>query len=851
MKRAIKNCLWFLFFSYSSQGFAQALPVEKGVSQKLAAYRKANISDVHYQLYFSIPINKQDPIDAHETILFYLKQNIVPLQIDFEESSDHLLKIAVNGKDIPTEFLDEHIIIPPGYLKQGANEIRVAFTAGDLSLNRNNDYLYSLLVPDRARTLFPCFDQPDIKARFHLQLSVPEEWKVLSNAPIENISDSADRKNYRFKVSDVFSTYLFSFVAGKFDVAKKEMANRLMHFYYRENDTSKIRLSLDTVFAMHDKAIGFLENYTGIKFPFQKMDFAAIPDFQYGGMEHVGAIDYRASSLFLDSGATEDRRNARSNLIAHETSHMWFGDLVTMQWFNDVWMKEVFANFMADKITRDSDESYELKFLLDHFPSAYAVDRTQGANAIRQNLSNLNEAGSLYGAIIYDKAPVMMRQLERLMGADAFREGLREYLRTFSYANAGWPELISILDERTPKDLQTWNKVWVKTAGRPVIDYKLKRKGEKIQKLILTQKGERNRNYVLPQLFKLALVYSDHIEELNVDMNRKNVALTDAKGKKMPLYILFNSSGDGYGLFPVDKNMMNYIEQCSNPVMRASAYINLYENMLEGKSVKPAEFMSMYLSLMPKEKEELNLTLMASQLLDVYWHYILPRKRTEVSVAMATTLWQTMGAEKESGKKKVLFRIYQSIALDTASLNNLYQIWKKQEPPKGLLLSEEDYTSLALNLTLKEYPDETILMTQFDRITNQDRKERLAFLMPAVSKNKKERDAFFASLKNLSVRKKEAWVATALAYLHHPLRSASSIQYLQPSLEMLEEIQRTNDIFFPGTWLNASLGAYGSKEAADIVRRFLKTHRGYNPQLKMKILQAADPLFRAEKILAM
>ena len=141
-----------------------------------------------------------------------------------------------------------------------------------------------------------------------------------------------------------------------------------------------------------------------------------------------------------------------------------------------------------------------------------------------------------------------------------------------------------------------------------------------------------------------------------------------------------------------------------------------------------------------------------------------------------------------------------------------------------------------------------MLSTELDRITNNDRKERLQFLMPAVSKDEKQRDAFFASLKNLSIRKKESWVADALGYLHHPLRVESSIKYLKTSLAMLEEIQRTNDIFFPGAWLNGSLGGYGSKEAADIVRTFLKTHPNYNAQLKRKILQAADPLFRAERI---
>src|ERR1700694_439895 len=180
---------------------------------------------------------------------------------------------------------------------------------------------------------------------------------------------------------------------------------------------------------------------------------------------------------------------------------MWFGDLGTMQWFNDVWMKEVFANFMADKITQGSPGAgnYELKFLTTHFPRAYAVDRTAGANPIPQPLDNTQEAGTLYGAIIYDKAPVMMRQLERLMGAGAFRDGLRAYLKKYSFGNATWPDLIGLLAARTTADLQAWNRVWVNTPGRPLVSYVLQQQDPKIRSLTLTQQGEYQPGYMLPQ----------------------------------------------------------------------------------------------------------------------------------------------------------------------------------------------------------------------------------------------------------------------------------------------------------------------------------------------------------------
>ncbi|MDX5436304.1 MAG: M1 family aminopeptidase, partial [Pontibacter sp.] len=342
------------------------------------------------------------------------------LQLDFKEAPDHLQHVWINGKSVDAPFQEEHIILPAKHLKKGQNEVKVEFIAGDLSLNRNEDYLYTLLVPDRARTVLPIFDQPNLKATFKLSLSIPKDWNALANGVLQDSSVTNGFKRYTFATSDTIPTYLFSFAAGKFKHVQRDMGGTTMHFYHRETDQEKIRESLDPIFQIHQDALVFLEDYTGIAYPFQKFDFVAIPDFQYGGMEHVGAIQYKAASLFLDEAATKDQKISRSNLIAHETAHMWFGDLVTMQWFDDVWMKEVFANFMADKITQVAlkDTNYDMKFLVDHFPAAYSIDRTTGANPIRQPLENLQDAGSLYGSIIYHKAPIMMRQLERLMGKE-------------------------------------------------------------------------------------------------------------------------------------------------------------------------------------------------------------------------------------------------------------------------------------------------------------------------------------------------------------------------------------------------------------------------------------------------
>ena len=831
-------------------------PVETGVSQTLARFRTQTLSDLIYAIKFDIPEQKNQPIPASETITFTYKPVTGPLQLDFNEERSNVQTVSVNGATIPIVFEREHLLIDPANLTLGPNRIDIIFTAGNLSLNRNDDYLYTLLVPDRARTVFPCFDQPDLKAQFQLTLTIPTRWQGMTNAAVQDSTVVGDRKTLRFGLSERIPTYLFSFVAGRFTPVRQTVDGRSMTLLHRETDTTKIRLSLNPLFSLHADALRFMETYTQIPYPFGKFDFAAIPDFQYGGMEHVGAIDYRSSALFLDNGATRDQRLSRAAVIAHETAHMWFGDMVTMRWFDDVWLKEVFANFMADKVTEGSfpDANYALQFLVDHVPLAYAVDRTEGANPIGQPLANLEEAGTLYGGIIYHKAPIMMRQLERLIGKDSLRSGLREYLKTYAFGNATWGDLIAILDKRTPADLQTWSRIWVNETGRPVFTHQLDQENGRIRRFTMSQMGEDGSRRVWPQAFEVALVYADRVEPLTVNMNQATVDLPEAVGKPAPLFVLFNASGQGYGRFPVDPAMLPNVARLNDPVMRAAASISLYEAMLAGTVIKPAQLATTYRAMLATEGEELNLRLLTSQLSDIVWNFTKPADRPALAAAVEQDAWQAMETAptpdlSRPGLKKLLFRLYQNVALSTNAQQRLYAIWDEQRAPTGVTLTEDDYTALALALAVRDYPVADVLTRQLARIKNPDRQKRLTFMMPALSANVAERDQFFASLATEANRDHEAWVTSALGYLHHPLRSGISVNYLPKSLALLEEIQRTGDIFFPEQWLRSTFSAYQTPDVTTLVRRFLADRPSYNPRLRAKLLQAADGPFRAGKIL--
>ena len=206
--------------------------------------------------------------------------------------------------------------------------------------------------------------------------------------------------------------------------------------------------------------------------------------------------------------------------------------------------------------------------------------------------------------------------------------------------------------------------------------------------------------------------------------------------------------------------------------------------------------------------------------------------------------------QKESSRKKTFFNTFESVSLTEDAITKLYTIWTKKLSIKGLKLSENDFIGLTGTLAIK-LPAKAaeITQNQLSAIANPDRKRRFEFILPSLSNNQQVRDEFFESLSDEKNRQTESWVLGALGYLHHPLRTKDSEKYILPSLELLEEIQVTGDIFFPKRWVDVTLGNYRSDSAVKTVREFLSNHPDYNNQLRMKILQAGDPLFRSNRIL--
>lgn len=806
----------------------------KGVPRELAEERKATIGGVTYNLYFSVPTEKKEAVVGESQISFELLKS-VPVVLDFKAEKKNILSVSTADGEIPYEFKNEHIIIRPKYLREGRNVLHIQFLAGDDALNRNEDFLYTLLVPDRCRILMPCFDQPDIKACFKLRLKVPSGWKAIANSEQMRMESFADYDLYEFEETKPLSTYLFAFTVGRFSYDERYVEGSWIGIYHRETDTAKVNASIPSIAKEVAYSISWMEQYTGISYPFNVYNVVAIPSFQFGGMEHPGATYFHSGRLFLEPDADQTALLRRSEVIAHETAHMWFGNLVTMKWFDEVWLKEVFAGFLADKIMTSVYPGihHRLKFYLNHFEPALRTDRTLGAHPIAQELDNLKDAGTLYGDIIYHKAPIVMKMLENMISERGLKLGLRKYLRRWSYSNAEWDDLISLLQQSSEMDLHEWNKVWIKEGGVPVIEFS--EKGIETCDIL----GKRK---VWPQhvsvVRSLNYRFSYSIVDLNdtiVPVHFRNVVLPDGGMRGYGCFLPTE-----YGIRFLDENLKNI----KDPLLRAEAWQLLYEGVLF-KKLRGEFFIRTCIKQLPEEINNLIVNRALSFLVTVYNTYLDEGARQSIQDEVENFCMKMLTKNMNFANRKPYLKTLLQIHALPGSKEFFKEMLFGKISLEGITMTEEDRLSLAYNIALRDSNQyQPVRDYIFQTMANGDLLARFKYVFPAVSCCKQIRDSVFNALMKKENRTNEVWAAEALGWLNHPWRRMESEEYISQVLEKLKEIQETGDIFFPSDWLRAALSGHTSKYVYSVINQFLEKHPAYSQNLRLKILSASDHLRR-------
>ena len=328
--------------------------------------------------------------------------------------------------------------------------------------------------------------------------------------------------------------------------------------------------------------------------------------------------------------------------------------------------------------------------------------------------------------------------------------------------------------------------------------------------------------------------------------------MTAARGLPAPRFVLPTGGGIGYGGFALDAAsrayLLSHLADIGDPLTRGSALVTLWEDKLDGRS-KPATVLDMLMAALPREPDELNVQRMLGYTQQAYWKFIPAEVRTALAPRIEQLLKEGLDGAAGASLKSAWFSALRSTAESPGTLEWLERVFRKTETVPGLILAEPDHINLAQALALRAVPAwKEILDLQEAATTNPDRKAQFSFVRPALSPDRSVRDAFFDSLADVRNRRREPWVLEGLSFLHHPLRAASSEPYIPRSLALLQEIQRTGDIFFPKRWMDATLSGHRSASAARVVTDFITAlPANYPDRLRRIILSAADDLFRARQ----
>ena len=320
-----------------------------------------------------------------------------------------------------------------------------------------------------ARRAFPCWDEPEAKATFDISIIADNKFTAISNMPIKSKKKIKSKTVYNFSKTPVVSTYLIYLGVGEFEYLTGKVGKIQIRVITTKGNKSKGRFSLD----LGKKLLVSYEKYFGIKYPLPKLDLIAVPDFAAGAMENWGAITFRETILLYDPKTSSTRtKQFIAEVISHEIAHMWFGNLVTMKWWNDLWLNESFATFMATKFVDKFYPEWNLwdQFIEDAMNDAMGLDALKTTHPIDVKVNSPAEIREIFDVISYDKGGCVLRMLENYVGETNFRAGLKKYLSSFKYANAQGQDLWDAIGKASKMPVSDMVNSWLKQPGFPQVE---------------------------------------------------------------------------------------------------------------------------------------------------------------------------------------------------------------------------------------------------------------------------------------------------------------------------------------------------------------------------------------------
>ena len=439
---------------------------------------------VNYTLEFE-PVFKNFTFNGKEIITINCKEYVNSITLHCAELKIKSCHVRCNGISEKTitkidAKKEELTIIIKNKIKGNAfveieftgelNDRLLGFYRSQYKQNGKTKYLAtSQFEAADARRAFPCWDEPEAKATFDISIITENKFTAISNMPVTSKKKMKNKTIYKFAKTPVMSTYLVYLGVGEFEYLTGKIGKTIVRVITTKGNKSKGKYSLE----LGKKLLLSYEKYFGIKYPLPKLDLIAIPDFVLGAMENWGAITFRETILLYDPKTSSTRtKQYIAEVISHEIAHQWFGNLVTMKWWNDLWLNESFATFMATKFVDKFYPEWDLwnQFVEDAMNAAMGLDSLKNTHPIDVKVNSTSEIREIFDAISYDKGGCVLRMLEHYVGESNFQKGLKRYLADFKYKNAEGQDLWDAIGKISKMPVRAMVLTWLKQPGFPVVE---------------------------------------------------------------------------------------------------------------------------------------------------------------------------------------------------------------------------------------------------------------------------------------------------------------------------------------------------------------------------------------------
>ncbi|WP_406435932.1 aminopeptidase N [Streptomyces sp. NBC_00631] len=773
--------------------------------------------------------------------------------------------VTLNGKDLdPGEVFDGTRIALEDLAAE--NELvvdaRCAFSRTGEGLHRFVDpedgevYLYTQYEPADSRRVFANFEQPDLKAPFRFEVRAPEEWTVWSNGAGE-LADGV----WRFAETKPISTYITCVVAGPYHYVTESYSRALP-----DGSTLEIPLGAmcrkglapyfdaDDVFLITKQGLDFFHDHFDYPYPFGKYDQAFVPEYNLGAMENPGLVTFREEYIFRGK-VTQASYEARANVILHEMAHMWFGDLVTMVWWDDLWLKESFADFMGTfaNVGATRFENAWTTFANRRKAWAYRADQLPSTHPITADIRDLQDAKLNFDGITYAKGASVLKQLVAYVGQDAFLEGARRYFKRNAYGNTRLGDLLSVLEETSGRDMGAWAGKWLQTAGVNSLTPQVLLDGEgRVDELAVVQEAAESHPELRPHRVAIGLYRLEggdlvRYARAEADVDGPRTVIAELAGAEAPELVLVNDDDLTYCKIRFDETSLatlrGHLGSLTDPLARALCWSALW-NLTRDALLPARDFVGLVLRFASRESDIGVLQMLQAWAESALVHYVAPQGREAVGRLLAEgALRELRQAAPGSEHQLAWARFFASTAAADADFRLLEELLSGAATIDGLDVDQELRWAFLEPLAAHGAADESVLAAELARDDTASGKRHQVRCLAARPSAAVKAQAWAQVVESQALS--NALVEATIAGFARPSQRELLAPYTERYFEVIARIWAERSIQIG---MDVVRGLYPSlqdrPETLEATDAWLTAHADAPPALRRLVLEARDDLAR-------